>query len=175
MTNHYVDYIWKGAIPYGISPATAPFGGVTFKVVSDPYYKRISIERYNLGVFDKIVYDSSLFDFRHLKPALQMAWEKRTVFEGDEKVICEIRSQDDRLILIEHYSYLDGLCRSCTAFSPLGPLVSIQQIHYKQLGDAFDGVILFDSNHHQILQKSYSLDPDTKEFADLLQESWVIL
>src|SRR5438105_2699280 len=73
---------------------------VSYKIIADPYYKRISIEKYIQGSFNSLLYDSAIFDFRHLKPAEQNAWQKTTVNDEEAKVICHIRNQDDRLILI---------------------------------------------------------------------------
>lgn len=103
MSKHYQNYLWQDGMPCGLSP-TAP-EGMTYKVISDPYHKRISIERYLEGQFLEVIYDSTLFDFRHLRPELQTAWQKTVVSETAEKIISQIRNQDDRLILVEEYLF----------------------------------------------------------------------
>lgn len=177
MSKHYEEYVWKEGLPYGIRPLAAPPANVsvTYKVISDPYHKRNSVEKYAFGKFESVVYDSGLFDFRSLKPALQTAWQKTTLDESNpssrDSVCCHIRNEDDRLILIEKYLFEGDLCRSCSAFSPHGPLVSFQKIFYSRLGDAYNGVCLYDSNQHPVLIKKYTVD-DEGLFATLLEENW---
>ncbi len=74
MTKYYLDYFWKNGRPQGLKQVSFEQFQLeknTYKVVADPYYKRISVERYSLGMFEGVVYDSALFNFRHLKPAEQ--------------------------------------------------------------------------------------------------------
>ncbi len=177
MTKFYQDYFWKNGLPIGIKQAIDAANGITYKLVSDPYYKRNSIEQYKDGKFSEIIYDSALLDFRSLKPANQMAWQKSYEEETDQKVICHIRNQDDRLILIEEYLYEKGRCYSCKTFAPQGPLLSFQHIFYQSpttdsaTHQKFHGVILFDCNHHPVLKKTYDLDL-SGEFSNLLEEQW---
>lgn len=173
MAKYYQDYTWKEGKPRGL-PKTSeepPLKGIAYKIVADPYYKRISIEKYQDGSFASIIYDSALFDFRHLKPAEQTAWRKDKVNESDRTVICHIRNQDDRLILIETYTFEHQLCRECRSSTPHGVLVSVQKIQYVSLGDTFNGVTLYDSNDHIVMFKKYKTD-EAGEFTELLLESW---
>ena len=50
--------------------------------------------------FSKIIYDSKIFDFRILKPANQVAWIKEKVKETYSEICCQIKDQNDRLILL---------------------------------------------------------------------------
>lgn len=169
MSKYYEDYIWKNGMPYGVKPKSEALpAGITYKVISDPYHKRISIEKYSEGNFTEVIYDSALFDFRHLQPARQTAWQKSSISD----TVCHIRDQDDRLILIEKYLFEGQRCRECRASSPCGLLISIQKIYYVDCQDPFNGVILFDSNQHQVLIKRYQIDSASMEFTDLLEESW---
>jgi len=168
---YYLDYVWRNGAPYGIKPTVEPFEGISYKVVSDPYHKRISIEQYQNKNFEKVIYDSALFDFRHLKLPYQTGWEKMVIFEDSQKAICHIRNQEDRLILIEEHLFKEGLCVECHAFSPLNLLLSKQKITYEKFKDPFNGVILYDGNNHQVLLKKYSIDKDNL-FIDLLEEVW---
>src|ERR1700761_6362264 len=118
----YRDYVWMGGIPYGIEAIGAE-SSLCYKIPMDPYRKRISIEKYSYGKFQGVVYDSYLFDFRHLKAAEQLAWQKVIVDVGDENQVSLIRNQDDRLILQETYLFENNLCRQCRATSPHGPLL----------------------------------------------------
>lgn len=169
MLKRYKDYLWKEGIPYGTEPTEEEEG---YKIAMDPYRKRISIEKYSQGQFTSIIYDSALFDFRHLKQEAQTAWQKSIVKEDEREVVAMIRNQDDRLILIETYAFEGELCRRCVSHSPHGVLVSRQQLYYKALGDAFNGVILFDANQKPVMRKRYEIDPKSNEFTQLLEEEW---
>lgn len=172
MTRHYCDYLWKNGKPYGIRPVEGAPAGTTYKVVSDPYGKRLSVEKYRDAEFCRVVYDSALFDFRSLKPAEQTAWQKTPLPANGDKVRCAIRNQDDRLILIEEYEFDGTYCRGCRSTTPHGMLVAIQKMHYTELNDAFDGVVLYDSDARPVVYKRYAVDPLTKEFAELIEEEW---
>lgn len=172
MSKFYQDYVWKEGIPYGLGSASLDGSMPAYKIAMDPYRKRIALEMYCNGKFDAILYDSALFDFRHLKLGEQNAWQKVIVSENEEKAIAQIHNQDDRLVCVETYVFDQGLCLSCTAVSAHGILLSLQRIYYKSLGAAFDGVILFDACKHPVVQKSYARDPLSGEFSELLEEVW---
>lgn len=172
MSLYYSDYVWKNGKPYGIKPVDLPEKGMAYKVIADPYYKRISVEKYLDENFVCIVYDSALFDFRSLKPAEQIAWQKNVLPERNEKAKCAIRNQDDRLILIEEYEFENIFCRECRSTTPHGILVAVQKMFYCSLKDPFDGVVLYDVNAHPVIFKRYNIDPLTKDFAELLEEEW---
>ena len=176
MTKYYKDYYWKDGLPQGIQhiPEEIAKEGVSYKIPSDPYHRRLCIEKYNGESFVEVVYDSALFNFRHLHPVHQTAWQKTLIHETDTDSICHIRNQDDRLVLIENYRFEQGLCRECSTTSPHGILVSIQKISYTALGDPFNGVILYDSNDHAVMSKKYQFDVDSQEFTDLLEEQWIM-
>lgn len=154
------DYTWINGIPYGVGE------GSTYKIVSDPYRKRISLEEYEDGLFVRVIYDSALLNFRHLNPVDQMAWEKKQV--GDK---CYIRDQDDRLLYIEEYAFdVSGRCKSCTIRSPHGVLLATSRLYYEELRDSFNGVVLFDVNGKAVLQKRYKMDEESGEFGELIAE-----
>jgi hypothetical protein len=174
MSKTHRDYFWKEGIPYGISPLenTSTDGLEAYKIVMDPYRKRISIEKYSKEKkFSSVVYDSALFNFRHLKPAEQNAWQKEIIKETDSEVVAQIRNQDDRIILVETYRFEQGLCRECRTHSPHGIFVSRQQIFHTALGDHFNGVVLFDSNQHPVMYKHYKVD-ESGDFSELISEQW---
>lgn len=174
MAQYYGDYVWKNGLPYGIKPLPDETSkkGISYKIASDPYHKRVSIEKYHDDNFSNIIYDSALFDFRHLKQGEQLAWQKTPITETTDTALCHIRNQDDRLILIEEYYFEKDLCRECLAYSPLGLLLSRQKIYYKIFKDPFNGVTLFDSNQHAVMSKYYEFDETTQEFSQLLKEDW---
>lgn len=176
MSKNYENYVWKNGMPYGIpgkfSETSPSYNDIYYKIVSDPYHKRISIEKYVHNSFSQVIYDSALFNFRSLKPAEQNAWQKTTVAESETKITSHIRNQDDRLILIEIYSFVKGLCRECHSYSPHGILVSLQKMYYQSLGDAFNGTMLYDINEHPVLYKRYQVDLTTQDFTELLEEQW---
>lgn len=174
MSQHYSDYVWKQGLPYGIRPCTQniPLHGSTYKIVSDPYHKRNSIEHYIDRNFKGVIYDSALFDFRQLKLGEQLAWQKSIISETENVAVSHIRNQDDRLILIEKYAFEKNYCKECRAFAPQGILISVQKIHHTALNDPFNGVTLFDAHDHPVMLKKYKLDENTGEFSDLLEEKW---
>lgn len=174
MSQYYQDYVWKNGLPYGVQLChdTGPKTGISYKIASDPYHKRVSIEKYSGEEFASIIYDSALFDFRHLKLGEQLAWQKTIVKETESGAICHIRNQDDRLILMEEYKFEGDLCRECRAYAPTGMLLSIQTIRYRCFNDPYDGVILHDSNNRAVMSKHYLFDQETREFTELLKEEW---
>lgn len=169
---HYSDYYWNEGIPRGISPITIQdnSSAINYKLVSDPYHKWISIEKYKGSLFDKIIYDSLIFDFRSLKMANQTAWEKKLIDTSTETYM--IRNQDDRIVLIEEYFFDGDFCKMCNTRSVHGVPISKQKIYYKDLGDHVNGVALFDNNDHMVMYKLYNLDAETKEFTDIIEENW---
>ena len=44
MYTHYRNYYWKMGKPYGTDPIDPLQAPATYKIVADPYFKRISIE-----------------------------------------------------------------------------------------------------------------------------------
>lgn len=171
MMKHYTKYTWKEGIPYGIQKVDADHP-LSYKILSDPYHKWISIEEYSNGSFKKVIYDSKLFDFRQLKPINQTAWNKVQVMESETEILCEIRDQDDRLILFEHYHFEKGTCRECQTLSVHKIPVSYQKVFYKRFGDTFNGVVLFDCNDQIVMQKEYAIEEESGEFMEVLKESW---
>ncbi|MBA2727620.1 MAG: hypothetical protein H0U49_05545 [Parachlamydiaceae bacterium] len=172
MSNFYHNYIWKNGIPYGLGAGSEEAPADAYKIAMDPYRKRIAIEKWDLGKFVRVIYDSALLDFRHLQPSEQTAWQKVIVQEDSETVISEIRNQDDRTLLIETYSFEKGFCRHCHTHSAHRVPVAEQKLYYKALGDAFNGVILFDSAGRGVMFKRYSCDDLSGEFTDLIDEHW---
>lgn len=172
MTKHYADYFWKDGIPCGRGTVEAISTKDTYKIVSDPYYKRVSIEKYLLGKFAEVIYDSVFLDFRHLKKPEQTAWQKIPITENEEFVVCLIRNQDDRVLYTETHQFSEGLCRECRVTTPQGILISTHRMYYTTLGDRFDGVILYDALDHPVMVKRYEFDEKDKQYTTLLGEDW---
>lgn len=168
---HYHDYFWKEGIPYGLEALDENTKvEESYKIVMDPYRKRISIEKYSWGQFLFTVYDSALLNFRHLKQTEQQSWHKMPVQESSNSIECIIRDQDDRVLFLEAYTFQQNYCKKCVATSSQGVILSIQEMHYKILGENENEVILYDSNKHPVLQKIYDADPLTGEFTTLTKE-----
>lgn len=169
MIYFYRDYYWKMGKPQGLQRITDDTyrSGTAYKIIVDPYYKRFSVERYHDGSFVELAYDSAVFDFRLLKPVEQNAWLKESI----DEMTSLIRNQDDRVIIKEVYSFEEGLCRECRTYYPNGELISIQKISYKKLGDAINGVDLFDRSGRLIVHKEYKAN-DSGEFTEMLKEEW---
>lgn len=170
-TVYYRDYFWKEGIPVGKDPLEEPTGPC-YKIVTDPYRKRITVEKYVWGDFDLLEYDTLLLDFRTLKLENQHAWEKKMLEEEHEHATSLIRDQNDRVILMETYTFKNNRCVECRTYYPMGILVSLQKIFYKEFGDSFNGVTLHDAHGRQVVHKEYEIDPITKEFGVLLVEKW---
>lgn len=168
---YYKDYFWKDGLPYGDQLQSDPTSSnPCYKIVMDPYRKRVSIEKYACGQFVKTVYDSALLNFRNLNQMEQQSWQKFTLKEAENSMECLIRDQDDRVLFIETYRFEQNHCKECLATSPQGVLLFIQKIHYKILGDLKNEVILFDANQHPVMQKIYEADPLTGDFTHLIEE-----
>jgi hypothetical protein len=165
---HYTDYCWKKGVPLGIGPCEP--GEISYRIISDPYKKRISIEKYTRGSLDRVIYDSYLLDFRHLNPADQMAWRKIQLGNTEKEVRCLIHNQDDRAIVYETHYFEGERCKECHIYSVHGIFIGVQKMSYTALGDPFDGVALFDSNGHQVLLKHYKTDQETGQFTELIEE-----
>lgn len=172
MIHHYQDYYWKSGKPYGkgiVDPAVTP---KSYKIVIDPYFRRFSVEKYHFNAFEKIIYDSALLDFRHLKPIDQIAWQQETASDAANSRKCLMRNQDDRVILVESYQFEQGRCRSCQLLSAHGIWLSTHRLYYTELGDPFNGVVLYDIEERPVVIKKYDIDPDTKDFNELIHEEW---
>jgi hypothetical protein len=172
MSKYWQDYIWKNGSPYGVRDISDNEWKTAYKIVSDPYHKRIAVEKYVQGNFSAVIYDSALLDFRHLKALEQAAWEKTIIKEDETSMECLIRNQDDRVVLIETYHFEAGRCRRSTARSPQGILLSQQRIFYRIMDDSFDGVCLYDAEERLVMQKKYAVDVPSGEFTTLLEEKW---
>lgn len=171
MNAHYRTYYWKMGRPYGIEKIHSE-SPISYKIIADPYYKRISIEKYHNGQFSKIVYDSIFLDFRHLRSPEQAAWQRVLIQEEDNQMRYLLRNQDDRSILIEIHKFQNHFCCSCAIQSTHGILISTHCMYYTALNDPFNGVILFDSENHPVMQKTYEIHAKTGEFDRLVSEEW---
>lgn len=163
----YRDYVWKDGIPYGIGEEETGY-----KIVMDPYRKRICVEHYAGEAIPKIIYDSALLDFRHLKSPEHAAWQKTTVRETVDEAVCLIRDQNDRLLFIETHFFVEHLCRECRVTSLHGIPLSHHKMFYTHLNDPFDGVILYDAHAHPVMCKRYRFDEESQQFTDLLEARW---
>lgn len=170
---HYIDYFWKNGKPVGRGAASSEDPpNYTYKVVSDPYFKRISLERYQNGVWDSAIYDSLLLDFRKLNERDQLAWQKVIIDEKPGFQFCLIRDHDDRVVFLEKHQFVNNMPVSCEIFSPQGLPLAVQKISYTSLGQAFNGVTLYDNCGRVILKKIYNVDENSLEFTDLVEEIW---
>lgn len=173
MSQFYKKYCWKGGIPYGLgSPEAGKLEGELYKIVMDPYRKRISIEKYRGNEFASIIYDSALLDFRHLKTMDQSRWEKKTILDNSEKTVCAIRNHDDRIVFIETYYFEGDFCKRCETHSPHGFLLSTQKMSYAALKEPCNEALLYDQNGFIVMRKTYKADNTSGEFGELVSEEW---
>lgn len=170
MQHFFKDYYWKDGKPYGLEKTEVIIGRL-FKIVSDPYYKRISIESYQDGFFEKVIYDSLFLDFRKLKPMNQIAWERETLYQNATSMKCLLRDECHRAILIENYVIQEGVTLKCEIRSVHGIEIGTQSLYYTARNDPFNGVILFDNLLKPVMKKSYEVE-DSYEFTELIQEEW---
>lgn len=175
VTKHYQDYLWREGIPYGLNAledSNIQNQQITFKIISDPYKKRISIEKYIDLQFNELIYDSYLLDFRSLKSSDQTAWQKTLIKETPDSTVCLIRNQDDRMIFFEECFFEKDFCRTCQIRSPQGIPLSLHKMYYQVLNDSFNGVTLFDNLGHLVMFKQYATDEISGEFTDVIKENW---
>lgn len=170
--SHFLDYFWENGKPVGRQKVSSA-ASLSFRILTDPYRKRFSLERYFLGRFDSMIYDSNLFDFRDLKKGENSAWQRDCIEETASLSRSIIRNIEERIILIEEAHFENDICRECKLFSPHGIWIATQNILYRSLDDPFDGVMLVDTLSHPILTKIYLKDSSSGEFTTLLEEKWI--
>lgn len=171
MKKLFSDYCWKNGRPIGKSQISLPLSDA-YSIVSDPYYKRFTIEKFKNGKFQEIVYDSILLDFRHLREGNYQGWQRETISETSDTLTCILRNLDDRALLIERQQFQDGLCKYCQLCSIHGILIGEQTMHYISSGDSWNGVSLLDRDRRLVMRKVYNVHPKTGEFTDLQEEVW---
>lgn len=162
----------KTGKPYGLDFVDPTHQAIPYKIIADPYYKRLSIEKFHYMQFEKTIYDSLLLDFRHLTLDDQPAWQREVIKEDENQAVCLLRNQDDPTILIETLFFENQLCRSCQTSSIHKVPLSIHRMYYQCLHDPFNGVVLYDLEEHPVMMKLYDIDPLTQEFTTLLKEEW---
>ncbi|CCB86123.1 MULTISPECIES: hypothetical protein [Parachlamydia] len=173
MIKQFSDYFWDQGIPIGRYPiGEAESTRISYKIVMDPYRKHISVEKYKGVQFISTIYDSLFLDFRHLKRGEQHSWQKIPIEETPTQTTCLIRNQDDRIVYKEVHSFVGHRCKQCEVFSAQDIKLSTQQVLYTELGDAFNGVILFDTEGKAVLLKKYAINEENGEFSEMLQEEW---
>lgn len=167
----WLDYCWKNGKPVGKEPLRSDGSDQPYyKIVIDPYFKRISVEQYKNNFWYSTVYDSLLLDFRKLSEREQLSWQKTIQSSDAENVECVIRDHEDRVICIEKHRLNQSLPVECKLYSPLGALLAMQKISYSVKGDAFNGVTLFDATGRPVREKRYEWDPHAQEFTALLSD-----
>lgn len=102
----------------------------------------------------------------------QTAWQREILKEEKEFSHCILRNQDDRAILIEMLNFEGTLCRICKTHSIHGIPLSVHRMFYQSLNDPFNGVVLFDIENKPVMMKTYTIDPLSEEFTELLTEQW---
>jgi hypothetical protein len=167
MHKAYKDYYWKNGKPQGQNLAD-PEASTAFRVFVDPYFKRYTVEELFEGHFHRLIYDSALFDFRHLKRPENDKWRREPLSENEWL----LRDEIDRPILKEIYTFEKDLCRQTQILTPQDHPVALQKITYTHLGDPFNGVTLFDLAGKAVLRKTYTWEPSSRTFTTLLEECW---
>jgi hypothetical protein len=155
----------------GSLPPTASTVGVAYKIVADPYYKHITIEKYTDGAFIQTSYDSQLLDFRSLMGELPSSWERRYTADRTAAVVRDIC---DRVLWLEKFHNDGEHCHRCQVYSSHGLLLSTHRLFYTDLGALCNGVILYDAGGIAVFSKRYALDSKTGMFTDLQEENWEV-
>ena len=172
MFKYYRDYYWKNGKPCGIELIDPDSSSHSYKIVSDPYHKRLSLEKYQFTRFEKVIYDSLLLDFRKLTPLDHLAWQREVLKEEDNQTLCLLRNQDDRVVLTETLTFEQNHCRTCRTSSVHGLTLATHRMYYRWMQDPFDGVVLYDLEERPVMMKEYETDLLTGEFTNLLSEEW---
>lgn len=171
MITYFSDYCWKNGKPVGKGVLLEPYPDHTYyKIVADPYYRRISVEGYRQGRWESLIYDSIWLDFRKLNERDQLAWQKEVIAETATTIDSLIRDQDDRVVLLEKHFFKDNIPVECGIYSPQGIHLATQKMHYMPWGESFNGVTLWDSTGRVVLKKVYEFDENLFEFTLLLEE-----
>lgn len=168
----FKDYCWRKGRPFGINALQSPLeeGVLAYKIVADPYLKRLSVESYRNDFFEGTIYDSTLLDFRSLMCEIPPSWERSSL---GGLVTAVVRDICDRAIWTEEYAYEGEYCRLCRVHSAHGLLLSTHRLFYTVLGDKCDGVILYDAAGKAVFAKRYDVDEEGA-FSTLLEENWEI-
>lgn len=170
MHSIYSDFYWKRGVPLGLKKLQDyQTHSDAYKIVTDPYRKRFTIENYRFGIFQKVIYDSQLLDFRKLTMSEQVGWEREILSENSHKVEAIIRNMEERVVLLEKYHFEGGVCRECQIFSLQNNHLATQKMFYETLHDSFNGVLLFDATGRRVLKKVYQVNQEG-QFTHLLRE-----
>lgn len=160
-------------MPFGLSPVDPVNAPLSYQIISDPYHKRFSIEKYCYGVWASVVYDSLLLDFRMLHPHAYQAWERFDLsIERENEQQALLKNEEGRVVLREHLFFRAGRCHTCLLYSVHGIFLAYHCLFYEAVGDPFNGVILYDTEGKPVMTKHYALDPMTEAFTTLLEEEW---
>lgn len=139
--------------------ASAPFA---YRILADPYNKRISIERYRFGRFDGLIYDSLFLDFRTLTERDQKAWSQEELPQDDSRLTILVRDMNERVLYLEENHFNEeGRCIRCDIKTPNGWLLASNHI-------LEDGVELYDCAGKLVGKKKYAVD-ENGVFRDLLE------
>ena len=174
MFPYFSDYFWKGGWPVGkglLADEAWHSCEIAYRIVHDSFQKHVTVEKYANGSFVEVIYDSLLLDFRKLQPERQAVWKKEIISQTATEEKSLIRDETDRILYKELYHFHEGRCHVCETRSCHGLLLSRQELSYKNRGDSFDGMILYDTNAHPVMSKQYTLDEEG-QFEQVTKECW---
>lgn len=174
MNPYFRNYYWKNGSPKGwqkVSNDELVSDETYYKIITDPYFKHISVEKYFGQTYDSTPYDSLLMDFRRLNEMQQLAWQRIILSESENEIVSLLKDQNDRVVYKEVHFIEKGLCRQCEVFTPQGFLVSCHKMHYEHLQDSFNGVTLFDRLSKPVIKKVYEIDESKTAYKDLIEET----
>lgn len=167
------DYSWDKGRPIGRIRCAAKETPISYKIVHDPYYKRICIERYAWGLFQESIYDSCLLDFRSFRQGKEpVAWERQLIQETDKELRFLVKDEEDRVRFLENHTLESGRTVKGEIFSMHGLFLCSHHLFWRDKGDAWNGLQIWDREGRLVLTKNYTLTPNTGDFADLIAEKW---
>ncbi len=123
---YYRDYTWIKGRPF-VTGKGGVFQGLSYKILSDSYQKKIVIERYQDGAFDRTIYDSSILDFKTIKKSEgKELWYREEI----EKGVALIRDECGRVIALEKFYYNKRNLEQTEIYSPHKVLIARQNFIY---------------------------------------------
>lgn len=170
---YFREYFWDKGRPFGRGGCTPKEAPISYKIVHDPYYKRICLEKYVWGLFQESIYDSFLLDFRSFRQGKEpAAWEKQLVQDTGEQLRFIVKDEDDRVRFFENHTLESGRTVKGEIFSVHGIFLCAHRLFWMSKGDSWNGLQIWDREERLVLTKIYNVSPDTGDFADLIAEKW---
>ena len=170
---YFKEYIWNKGRPMGLKGCDPQKTPLSYKIVHDPYYKRICVEKYAFLRFQETVYDSLLLDFRSFRQGKEpAAWERQLLQETETLLQFIVKDEEDRVRFLETHILEAGRTVKGETFSMHGIFLCSHQLFWQSQGDSWTGLQIWDREKNLVLTKRYTTAADSEEFAELIAEKW---